>query len=672
MSDSRITFSPNWDGDTQCSSYLVVLASNIASVQSTDPAAKSSPEIDDVEEEFLRGMRTSIRPSESHRLEAAGRILVDLARQGWTVEVDNNVVVVIQNDGDGLSVQDQKNRIREQELIKRNEQLATPSVRRFIQNMESSRLHADQFVSVFSLMRDGQELAELLKNYRDRGILADGFQEIIQPYVQVIESEVDECQFTGLKLTDIWRYFRHTWTNQSNSVPGRSMRLLVRDRAAPNHPVIGIASIGSPIVALTPRDKEIGWDGQVFLQNCRSMLPTELLAWVAKSFDQFVEGVYLTDLFEEGIVDNDTLCDPNDQVIERLKMGGETARNRHHEHGLSADYKTRLSTDEDCSKRARQDLFKYKRCFRLVELLGVRKFLRTLEGLSAGDAVDRLLDTKDGRQALTTLIRARKGEVIGIDVADITVCGALPPYGPILGGKLVSALTASPEIIHAYNEKYSAQTSEIASGMAGRIIKRKPQLVLLGTTSLYGASSSQYNRIKVPCEDLGGVPGSAIQFKLVGKTDSFGSSQFSEKTVQALANLRAKSKEGTRVNSIFGEGVSPKLRKIRDGLQTLGVPQSALLKHARHRAIYMIPVAKNYSEYLMGFDAEPEYLIPIEDTKSVSQKVVDWWVNRWALNRSNHDDVIAAIRRHDFTYPIEHGARVQGPEPISYQGPLFE
>ena len=204
-----MTFSPNWDGDTQCSSYLVDLASKIASAQSTGPGPKSGPEIDDVEEEFLREMRTGIRPCESHRLEAAGRILADLARQGWVIEVDNNVVLVTQKNEDGLSVQDQKNRIREQELIKRDEQLAIPSVRRFIQNMESSKLHADQFVSVFSLMRDGQELAEALKSHRDREILADGFQEIIQPYVQVIESELDECQFTGLKLTDIWRYFRH-------------------------------------------------------------------------------------------------------------------------------------------------------------------------------------------------------------------------------------------------------------------------------------------------------------------------------------------------------------------------------------------------------------------------------------------------------------------------------
>src|SRR4051812_28501983 len=47
-------------------------------------------------------------------------------------------------------------------------------------------------------------------------------------------------EFTGLRLMDVWRYFRHTWTNQYTSVPGRTMVFLVRDRASENHPVIGI------------------------------------------------------------------------------------------------------------------------------------------------------------------------------------------------------------------------------------------------------------------------------------------------------------------------------------------------------------------------------------------------------------------------------------------------
>ena len=87
------------------------------------------------------------------------------------------------------------------------------------------------------------------------------------------------------------------------------------------------------------------------------------------------------------------------------------------------------------------------------------------------------------------------------------VCGAVQPYNAILGGKLVAMLAASPEIVVEYRHRYSAAQSEIASSMAGRPIVRTPVLVLLGTTSLYGVGSSQYNRIEIPCDRIGGTAG---------------------------------------------------------------------------------------------------------------------------------------------------------------------
>ena len=34
-----------------------------------------------------------------------------------------------------------------------------------------------------------------------------------------------------------------------------------------------------------------------------------------------------------------------------------------------------------------------------------------------------------------------------------------------------------------------------------------------------------------------------------------------------------------RVNNIFGEGVSPRLRMIREGLALIGIPQDLVLRH---------------------------------------------------------------------------------------------
>ena len=36
-----------------------------------------------------------------------------------------------------------------------------------------------------------------------------------------------QCAHTGLDLQDIWRYFRHTWSNQYTSVPGSMIGRLI-------------------------------------------------------------------------------------------------------------------------------------------------------------------------------------------------------------------------------------------------------------------------------------------------------------------------------------------------------------------------------------------------------------------------------------------------------------
>ena len=55
-------------------------------------------------------------------------------------------------------------------------------------------------------------------------------------------------------------------------------------------------------------------------------------------------------------------------------------------------------------------------------------------------------------------------------MADISVCGAVAPYNPVLGGKLVSMLLTSPEVVRAYHDRYSEAESEIASAVA-RIVR---------------------------------------------------------------------------------------------------------------------------------------------------------------------------------------------------------
>jgi hypothetical protein len=213
----------------------------------------------------------------------------------------------------------EKARIRQQELVKRDEQLREPSTRSFIKGLETSRLYKGRRVSIFSLMRDGRELAAGLRRVRssDPATVATNLRQVVDPYLQFID-EGAKCQHTGLALQDIWRYFRHTWSNQYTSTPGRTMAFLIRDRACDYHPVIGISALGSPIVQIRERDAWIGWHPDAFLEFATEEGSAALAAWLTQTVDASVSEWYIADFFEEQLLTPGDMRAPSVDVIERL------------------------------------------------------------------------------------------------------------------------------------------------------------------------------------------------------------------------------------------------------------------------------------------------------------------------------------------------------------------
>jgi hypothetical protein len=165
-------------------------------------------------------------------------LLADLAKQQWKIRVSKGEVQVQRPQTEAEVGEATRRLTRLQLHAERDAQLREPSVQTFIRSMESKQLFHDKFVSVFSLMRDGQDLADRLRNAAKQQSL----KEVIRPYLQFVKGE-ETCTHTGYRLSDIWRYFRHTWANPYKSIPGRSMMVLVRDAAAPFHPIIGIAAV---------------------------------------------------------------------------------------------------------------------------------------------------------------------------------------------------------------------------------------------------------------------------------------------------------------------------------------------------------------------------------------------------------------------------------------------
>jgi hypothetical protein len=142
---------------------------------------------------------------------------------------------------------------------------------------------------------------------------------------------------------------------------------------------------------------------------------------------------------------------------------------------------------------------------------------------------------------------------------------------------------------------------------------------------------------------------------------SIGTFQFGDQTVSELALLLSQSKRGQQVNSVFGEGVNPRLRKLRDGLDALGLPTDALLNHGGPRLVYGVKRIENAHAYLLGMEKQPKYILAQKNPRGLTQQIVCWWMKRWLLPRIAREGILERVADHNFIRPIRHGARVTVP-----------
>lgn len=602
-------------------------------------------------------------------------VLIDLLRQDWQYMCHQGRIYLlppswIESVRGSEAVQTQKAAIRASLSYERQAQLKKPSVQAFIRKMERTHIFKGQSVSIFSLFANGEELANDLTavlNISQEKLRSEAICGVIQPYLQQVIPDV-RCEYTGFLLNDIWRYIRYTWSIPYNATPGRNMFYLVRDAARSFHPIIGIAGLGSSLVQLTARDNVIGWTLSSMLNRINSLQFTandaQKIVYMLRSTLQ----ASLADISTEDLDISDTdLINPQEEVLIRLKAVAQDAREKRiallqkHKSFNNQDATNKVSlfpdqlenTAENIHYNEQQttyNLFKAKRSESLFWLLRAKAALdNNSSDIESVEGLRTFISNQSGKQVLQTLIRENKKRKVGINMMDIIVCGAIPPYNFMLGGKLVAMLMASPQVIYDYEQKYKHHISDIASKMKNDVVYKEPKLVFLGTTSLYHSGSSQYNRISIPLAD----GQNQLKYENYGKTLGFGSVHYSEETVEALKELQEYKNDARLINNRFGEGVNPKLRRIRAGLANIGLEKSDhFLNHRSKRIIYGICLGKSTYEFLRGEAENPEYFFDISSTEAIEEgtrHICEHWANRWLLMRINNQQAIQNVKLFDKT-----------------------
>jgi hypothetical protein len=103
-----------------------------------------------------------------------------------------------------------------------------------------------------------------------------------------------------------------------------------------------------------------------------------------------------------------------------------------------------------------------------------------------------------------------------------------------------------------------------------------------------------------------------------------GTFQFCNQTVAELALLLAQSNRGQKVNSVFSEGVNPRLRKLREGLDLLGLSADHLLNQVGPRLIYGVELIENTHSYLLGIDKHPKFIFSQRHHKQFTENIARW------------------------------------------------
>ena len=126
-----------------------------------------------------------------------------------------------------------------------------------------------------------------------------------------------------------------------------------------------------------------------------------------------------------------------------------------------------------------------------------------------------------------------------------------------------------------------------------------------------------------------------------------------------MGSLIGRSKDARKVNSIFGEGVNPLMRKIREGMELLGLPSEVLMNHGNKRVVYGVALARNFRDVLLGFKESAQYSVPLTRDKVRTEMLADFWRRRWLLNRLDKPGILDEVAMHTVIYPIKHGAQVK-------------
>jgi hypothetical protein len=418
---------------------------------------------------------------------------------------------------------------------------------------------------------------------------------------------------------------------------------------------MGIAMLSSPAANLYSRDAWIGWRTEDLVENLlngkwdAAVVAKRLIAVLRQTIAEIRSDDLATKkeleeggkvvLFRLSQIAARAMADRRDDL--RSELDGEPRAERLVDIRSFAVEPTYFK-NKDWRRLSETALYRMKRAEQLIPLVKTLKFFKNAGMERAPGAVlFEILVTKRGFEAVTLALNEIRKRGLASDVADLSVCGAIAPYNHILAGKLTALLAASKEVREIYALRYKGRASEIASQIAGKRVVRVSDLKVLTTTSLYGIGSSQYNRLHLRAGTTMKLYND-LSWDELAKTQGYSVTHFSKRTVSLMRDLGKVVHGRRRINSVFGEGSSPRTRQIRQGLLLIGISHEYIMKQPSGRRVYACETYPGAKDDLVGFCK------PKKRGKAAQVDVIsNAWLERWVSSRIARPEVLARVADDD-------------------------
>jgi hypothetical protein len=209
---------------------------------------------------------------------------------------------------------------------------------------------------------------------------------------------------------------------------------------------------------------------------------------------------------------------------------------------------------------------------------------------------------------------------------ELTVCGALPPFGRLLVGKLVASMACHPAVRRFVDRDFGIITKGLFDvSVLDQLLPRHGSLIVT-TRGLYPVHSAQYNGVMCP-----GRENLLVPLRKLADTEGQTASHISDRTLRLAIEVN-ESMGGMQTSRVFGAGGAKRQRILAEAFKKTGLPLG--LGHASvSRPVYGASLVRNLDKVIL-FNDSPEWIAEPYSSMSSSEDYVEravaWWRSRWS------------------------------------------